>query len=278
MIENTTKKMQKIETEMLLEIDRICKKHNIKYFLIAGTLLGAVRHKGFIPWDDDIDIAMPFKEYIRFCKVAKKELKSDYFLQNYQTDVIAMWFTKIRKNNTTAIQDNHKNKLHHQGIWIDIFPIIGVKNDKQWLSKLNKNAKRIKKILTKKIGLLEDTEGKIIYEIINKLIPLKIYQFIFGLFYRHIFKDPKKFSYCYYLWANFKIKARFPSELFTETCEVEFEGHMFPAPKEWDKYLTIEYGDYMTPPPPEKRNGGSHTISIVDINNNYTKYIKNKSI
>ena len=123
MIENI-KEMQKIELEMLLEVDRICKKFNIRYFLIAGTLLGAIRHKGFIPWDDDIDIIIPLNDYIKFCKVAEKELNKNYFLQNYKTDFTAMWYTKIRKNNTTAIQANHKNKLHHQGIWIDIFPLI----------------------------------------------------------------------------------------------------------------------------------------------------------
>ncbi len=273
MAENHNKDMQKIEVEMLLEIDRICKKFNIRYFLIAGTLLGAIRHKGFIPWDDDIDIAMPLNDYRRFCKIAEKELNDKYFLQNYKTDTIALWFTKIRKNNTTAIQLNHKNKLHHQGIWVDIFPLIGVENDEQWLSEINKKAKRTKKILNKKIGLMEDTEGKIIYEIANKLISLKVCKFFFGLFFKHLFKDPENYSYCFYLWASSKIKAKFPTEMFSEVCEVEFEGHMFPAPKDWDGYLTLEYGDYMTPPPPEKRNGGSHTISIVDINNNYTKYI-----
>ncbi len=273
MSENANKDMQRIEVDMLLEVDRICKKFKIRYFLVAGTLLGAVRHKGFIPWDDDIDIAMPLKDYIRFCKIAEKELDKEYFLQNYKTDITAMWYTKIRKNNTTAIQINHKNRMHHQGIWIDIFPLIGVENNEKWLYKLNKKAKRTKKILTKKLGLMEDTEGKIVYKIANKLISLKICRMIFGIIFKHLFKDPESYSYCYYLWSSSKIKARFLTEFFYESCEVEFEGHMFPAPYKWDEYLTTEYGDYMTPPPPEKRNGGSHTISIVDINNDYTKYI-----
>lgn len=273
MTENHTKVLQKIELEMLLEVDRICKKFNIRYFLIAGTLLGAIRHKGFIPWDDDIDIVMPLKDYIRFCKVVEKELCNEYFFQNFKTDTIALWFAKIRKNNTTAIQINHKNRKHHQGIWIDIFPLIGVKNDEQWLVKINKKAKQTKKVLTKKIGLMEDTEGRIVYKIANKLISYKICKIVFWKLFKYLFKDPEKYTYCYYLWASSKIKARFPTEIFSETCDVEFEGHMFPAPKEWDKYLTIEYGDYMTPPPPEKRNGGSHTIAIVDVNKNYTEYI-----
>ena len=273
MAENTIREMQKVELEMLIEVDRICKKYNIKYFLVAGTLLGAVRHKGFIPWDDDIDIAMPMDEYRRFCKVAKDELSDQYFLQNYRTDVTSWLFTKIRKNNTTAIEENRFGSLFHQGIWIDVFPFIGVKNDDKWLLKFNKNVKFIKKIITKKIGLVNSTEGNFLYAIINKLTPLRLVRFVFGLLYNRVFQDPRKHTHCNYLWSRSKITARFPTELFSETCEVEFEGHMFPAPKDWDKYLTIEYGDYMTPPPPEKRNGGSHNIAIVDVNNDYTKYI-----
>lgn len=273
MSENHIKNLQKVELEILLEVNRICKKHNIRYFLVAGTLLGAIRHKGFIPWDDDIDICIPIEDYRKFCKVTKKELNKKYFLQNHTTDFTGMWFSKIRKNDTTAIEIGLESKLHHQGIWIDVFPLIGVKDDKEWIKNLKSKVLPAKKLINKKIGIMDDMDKNPILKILNYLIPMKILRLIVSSIYRVSFKSPYVFKHCYYLWASASISPMFESEWFSESCEVEFEGHMLPAPKEWDKYLTTEYGDYMTPPPPEKRNGGCHIISIVDINNSYKKYI-----
>ncbi len=270
------KELQSVELEILLEVDRICKKHNIKYFLVSGTLLGAIRHKGFIPWDDDIDICMPIKDYRRFCKISSKELDDKYFLQNFKTDKTSIWFSKVRKNNTTAIETKHENKLHHQGVWIDIFPLIGVKNNKRQIKALNQKAKFAKKILAKKIGLMEDTGNKMLYIIANKLIPLSVCRKITELIFKQIFRDNSKYTYCYYLWASPTITARFTSDIFEEVSMVEFEKKLFPAPRKWHEYLTCVYGDYMTPPPPEKRNGGCHTLSIVDVNKDYSHYTTSK--
>ncbi len=267
------KDLQRVELEILLEVDRICKKHSIRYFLVSGTLLGAVRHKGFIPWDDDIDICMPMKDYKKFCKIIQKELKKDFFFQNYNTDITSIWFAKVRKNNTTAIEAGREKMMLHQGIWIDIFPLIGVKNDKKWLKDVTKRVTFAKRILGKKIGLMECASLPF-FKKFHKFLPLNIFRLICDFVYGIHFKSHEKFSSCYYLWGSKNLQARFPSDLFDELCEVEFEGHMLPAPKRWDEYLTLVYGDYMTPPPPEKRNGGSHTISIVDLNKDYKYYTK----
>ena len=269
------KELQKVELEILLEVDRVCKKHNIKYFLVSGTLLGAIRHKGFIPWDDDIDICMPVSDYRRFCKIAQEEIGENYFLQNYNTDYTNIWFAKIRKNGTTAIEAGHEARLNHQGVWVDIFPLIGVKKEEKWLRLVTKQANFAKWLLGKKLGLMEE-EKLPVYKMLHRLLPLKVFRLFCKLIYKVTFKPSQRFDYCYYLWGSKNITARFISDLFDELCEVEFEGHMFPAPKRWDEYLTKVYGDYMTPPPPEKRTGGCHTISIVDLDNDYSKHMKNK--
>lgn len=268
------KELQKIELEILLEVDRLCKKHNIRYFLVSGTLLGAVRHKGFIPWDDDVDICMPIKDYYKFCKIAKKELDHNFFLQNFETDFTNKWPAKIRKNGTTAIEKGFEKSIFHQGIWIDVFPLIGVNNDKEWIAKAYKKSDFSKNLLRKRQGAMKDFKTLPYDKKLLKFIPFKLVRLVVRIIISTVFKSHEKFEFCTYLWGNAKISPRFKSDIFAEDCEVEFEGHMFPAPKRWDDYLKLVYGDYMTPPPPEKRNGGCHTISIIDLKNNYTNYIE----
>lgn len=266
------RELQNVELEILLDVDRVCKENNIEYFLVAGTLLGAVRHKGFIPWDDDIDICMPIKDYKKFCKIAPHKLKKEYFLQCSNTDFTEMWFAKVRKNNTTCIESGEEKKRKHQGVWIDIFPLIGVKNDKMWLDKATQKATLAKTLLKKRYSSFGSFKDLPLKKKILKMIPLKIVRMIANAIFNSVFKDHRKFEYCYYLWGSPRIKSTFKSYLFDELSCVEFEGHNLPAPKRWDEYLQVEYGDYMTPPPPENRNGGSHTISIVDLNKDYTHY------
>ncbi len=266
--------LQNVELEILLEIDRICKKHSIRYFLLAGTLLGAVRHKGFIPWDDDVDICMPMHDYKKFCKIARTELKKEYFLQNSDTDYSDRWFAKVRKNNTTFIEKGYEKSPIHQGVWVDVFPLVGVHNDKKALDKATKSATTAKKLLSKRFAAMGDFKSLSKEKKLLKFVPVCVTRAIARFIMSVTFKKHGNYECCCYLWGDPKIRARFPSGLFDELCEVEFEGHMFPAPKRWDEYLTIEYGDYMTPPPPEKRNGGSHTISILDLNNDYRIYTK----
>lgn len=115
---------QKVMLEMLLEVHRICVENNITYWLEGGTLLGALRHKGFIPWDDDIDISMPRKDYERFLKVAEKELDAKYFLQTRDIEPAFPWnIAKIRKHNTLLIETGENgDENYHHGIFIDIIP------------------------------------------------------------------------------------------------------------------------------------------------------------
>lgn len=118
------RKLQETELEILLETDRICRKYEILYQLSGGTLLGAVRHKGFIPWDDDVDICMLREDYNRFLSICEKELGEKYFLQTYETDSEFFHsFARIRKNNTLALQRQYKGMDMHHGIFIDVFPL-----------------------------------------------------------------------------------------------------------------------------------------------------------
>ena len=119
--------IQEIELDILLEFDRICKKHGLKYQLYSGTLIGAVRHEGFIPWDDDIDVAMPRADYDKFIEL-KDELADDYFFQSYETDPQYInRFGKIRKNGTVFMEKLVQELDMHHGIYIDVFPFDNIK-------------------------------------------------------------------------------------------------------------------------------------------------------
>ena len=126
------KMIQKIDLEMLVEVDRICRKYRIQYSLDGGTLLGAVRHKGFIPWDDDADVIMLRKEYRKFQKACRKELdQSRFFLQDYQTDPEYRWgYAKIRRRNTEYIRLGQEHLKQKGGVCIDIFVADNVPDQK----------------------------------------------------------------------------------------------------------------------------------------------------
>ena len=265
------RKLQLTELDILLEIDRICKKHDIRYFLDAGTLLGAVRHKGFIPWDDDIDILMPLSEYKRFCRAAKKEMREPYFLQNFNTDRTHRWFSKVRKSGTTFIEKGYERQNMHQGVWVDVFPLIGVPEDEKKRSELIRRARGTQKILKKRMETLPWRELSVYSKLLH-CIPLGLVRLWVTLVYAVVFREYSEYPCCDALWGSKTFVPRFRREWFAETCEVEFEGHMLPAMKAWDAYLTKVYGDYMTPPPPEKRGGGCHEVAIVDLDRDYTEY------
>ena len=124
------KEIQNQQLMILKELDRICQKHNIKYHLMGGTLLGSIRHKGFIPWDDDIDVSMIRADYEMFLDVCGRELNSGYFLQTNKTDKnYIMQFAKLRKNHTLFIEKSMNDLDIHHGIYIDIFPLDNILPD-----------------------------------------------------------------------------------------------------------------------------------------------------
>lgn len=118
------RQLQLCELEILDEFVRVCEEHGLQYYLVGGTLLGAVRHQGFIPWDDDIDVAMPREDYDKFAKIAVRELAAQYFYQCPETDpYYFLTYAKIRKNGTEVYEERFKDARFHKGVFIDIFPL-----------------------------------------------------------------------------------------------------------------------------------------------------------
>ena len=263
------KKLQNVQLEMLKEADRICKKHNIKYSLFAGTALGAVRHKGFIPWDDDLDIIMLREDYEKFLKVAKEELGEDYYMQEAFSAKWPMQFSKIRKNNTAFIE-RYKPKMEgiHMGVYVDVFPCDNLSNN-NLVAKLQFLASKvvIAKALDRR-GYLTDSKAKKIFMALCKMLPGK-------LIHKWSLLKGKKTDrvHCFYGAASKMSKSIFPREWITETTPMTFEDGEFPCPTHYDKMLTALYGDYMTPLPPDERGMKVHA-EIVDLDNSYEQYLE----
>ncbi|MBO5420852.1 MAG: LicD family protein [Clostridia bacterium] len=263
--------LQKKELEILLEIDRVCNEHNIRYFLSSGTMLGAIRHHGFIPWDDDIDIIMDIKDYWRFCEIAPGALGKNFFLQSTDTDLWYKSYSKVRYNNTTMIEETYKGINFHHGVWVDIFPIMGIEKNQKSINRIN-TVIRLSDWLVYDAFFDPslDSPGKL--RLLLKL-PLRIRRAICKAIRKLAFKSSAGFTYCDYYWGRYFDSPRFKTEDFKEVIRVPFEGHLLPIPKEYDKILKSVYGDYMTPPPPEHRNSG-HIIEILDLDKDYTHYLK----
>lgn len=266
------KEAQKVQLEILLEFDRDCKKNNIKYQLFAGTLLGAIRHNGFIPWDDDIDVCMLREEYDKFLKIGIKELSTKYFLQNYKTDKnFYSQFSKIRKNDTLYVEGMTSDINMHHGIYIDVFPydnvypntILGNIQRKFLYGLMRINYCRMKKRNFSASNKIIKSIRMILYYFL-KLFP-KVYmdKFITNIMCMFNNSDAKyvgelSLSTEKSLYNRFTLK----KEVFYESIDWEFEGYRFPIPRDYDEVLTANYGDYMAFPPKEEQKPHHGIISI----------------
>ncbi len=268
------RKAQLVMLRILKIVDYICRENDIKYWLDSGTLLGAVRHGGFIPWDDDIDIVMPRKEYERFISIAKHKLPEDLFLQNNETDIeYDMPWLKVRDNNSRIVE--YKIGDYHNGLFIDIFPVdfYGEDYDKYIVEK-NKFRSFYRTLMLVKEPFEKVKNSKIFVKNIIKFFA-KIFMAKYTLKdKREVFKilnEKKqdiinKFSkedgqYVGYgpepLFWDFKVD----KESIFPLKEIKFEDALFYAPKDYDKYLKTVFGDYMKLPPEQERI--PHNLNII---------------
>lgn len=255
--DNEFDKLHAVLLEMLLEVDRICKKNNIKYCLFMGTLLGAIRHNGFIPWDDDLDIAMMREEYEKFKKACKKDLnKSKFFYQDYSTDSHYRWgYARLRRKNSEFVRSGQEFMQMKTGIFLDIFPLDFIPNFVVFRVFHSFYYFILRKVsyseVARKTSRMFVT--RFVYSLLNK-IPI---QFLRNKFNKLSFKSvhPKKTKFVRILFFNLpqKYKLGYPSKWFEDFGEVKFETGLFPGIKDFDSFLKFQYGDYTNIPPTEKR-------------------------
>ena len=281
-----TTEMKKLWAEFLDiydQIDQICKRHNLTVIADGGTLLGAVRHKGFIPWDDDFDLDMYIDDYLKFIEYAKDELKEPYFLQTCETEPgYPPFHLKIRKSGTTCFTgwELEMSPEGHRGIFVDIFPIYNIPDDEKVYAKQVKKLQKIRKIYgyyqidraITKFGV-KKTRYKAKQQLLWKL--------------HSIFTSPEKLCRQYMDLCNLEknktkrvglisfnpgySKIVWPSEWIEKTVYLPFEDIMIPAPHKYEEILTAQFGDWH-----EFVKGTSlHSSLQFSTDTDYRDYLKN---
>ncbi len=237
--------------ELLVEVDRICRKHGIRYWLSSGTLIGAARHKGFIPWDDDLDIEMLLPDYKRLMKVLPQELPDTMALQSVETDPNYFFFyAKVRDRRSHLQENNRYDRVwKERGIYIDIFPFY---KQPLWTHILSEKTQgHVYKIMNRmgegdkemwKVRAITRFNRFLVHPVLKLFCKLSRARETYGLGIPY--HDPRHLE-----------------DIFPLT-EMEFEGHMFPVPKDTHKVLTLKYGDYMQLPNVDQINLHVGELSI----------------
>lgn len=267
------KKLWGVILDLVVEFDRVCRKHSIRYYLDGGSLLGAIRHGGFIPWDDDIDVAMPREDYEKFIRLTA-DFKAPYFLQTPLTDPESFYsYAKIRNCNTTGVAEMFKYQNFNHGIWMTIFPL-----DKFSINKTCEEAyAKICQLTYENSTYMRmknpnlDEKNKLRVRNYSGRNPLDTYMEINRLASQFNTEETDYWGTLTITIREFKRKA-LPRKAYEQVRYQQFENLKLPIPFDYDTVLTLEYGDYMKIPPIEEQVG--HDGSLFDADKPYTEYLK----
>ena len=279
--------LQQKQLDILKAFIRVCDKHNLEYFLVYGTALGAIRHKGFIPWDDDIDVGMPREDYEKYIQLQSEYEGTPYFIQTFKSDPCYIYnYAKLRDSSTTFLENAFKNHRINQGVFIDVFPVDGMSRTEGNREKIGKKNKFIWRQVY--FSYLPALRRKVHKRTFFKDILLNI---VAGLFYvfdiahyrnkrveRFVKKIPLSEAKMAGIMFGFTWKINcMPADIFKETIKVPFEDIEVKVVKQYDRYLTLLYKDYMKFPPKEQQVG-HHYNSGVSLDQGYEDYMREHKI
>lgn len=270
---SSVKEVQNKILYIMKYIDKICRENDIVYYIMGGTALGAVRHGGFIPWDDDLDIFMTPDNYDKFKNIFEKKKSDEFVLQEWKTVSKFIEYAKVRMNGTTFIEECFKDiKDMHHGIYVDIM-ILHKVPDKKITQKLVYYQSKFVTLygLSQRNWKPKTNVQSLILKLL-KCLPCKM---IANIAYRNIYKYDKRkdmFKYCYWITpAKFK-NGLFDESFFETPIDIQFDDTRLLGAKKIKEYLEYRYGDYMKLPSKEQQEMAVHAI-IYDVSNSYSKYL-----
>lgn len=262
--EEELERLHKVELELLIEFDRICRKYNIPYSIDGGTLLGAIRHGGFIPWDDDADVIINRVAYEKLMEVIDIELNKDkfYYQDLNRTPGYRWGYGKLRRKNTEFIRYNQEYMPYEQGIFLDVFVCDNVPENYFLRSICNFHSFLYRKAFYSIVGV-HTTTGlmRMVYKILN-MIPEDILKKNYQKYIKKRNRKCSKWVKCLTFPACNRVYG-YKKEWYEDTEDILFEGVTLKACKNYDEYLHFLYGDYMKLPPIEKRK--VHPISKLTL-------------
>lgn len=274
-----TKKVWAVQLAMLDEVERICQKYGLKYFADSGTLIGAVRHKGYIPWDDDIDLVMLREDYEKFISAAKEELPEHLKLQTvFLENNYLRAHAQIRDSRTTGCNEEDVRAGYNCGIFIDIFPLDNMPDNRKTAEKWAKQLQFVWTVLYNWYRFDYYDEKSVMGTALHGLGKLlhismkKAYSFYEKLCRRYD-KKPTRFV-CDTVFVRYLEKNTWERSWFDEVIYLPFENRMIPAPAGFDGRLRAEYGDYMKPAKAPTMHGGL----ILEPDVSYVEYLKEKML
>ncbi len=266
--------IQQEQKNILDAIVAICEQHHLRYFLIAGTLLGAVRHQDIIPWDDDIDIGMPRKDYNKFLEIAGELLPNHMFLQTYETDPEYMQnFAKVRNSETTHVEYPVKHLKMNHGIYVDIFPYDGVPKSSKMQFIHNKRIV-LQCVFLRYFWDTPYVESSVLRRFVKGCLSvfttkLKLQKQLDKILSKYDYDRSETVGS---LLSGYKVKTYIARKIYEETTPLPFGAKAYRCPKNYEAILTKLYRNYMELPPVEKR-GVRHNIAISDPEKSYREYL-----
>lgn len=264
-MEHTLRELQLCELEIVKDVLSICKKHDLTVMMIGGTFLGAIRHGGFIPWDDDVDLGMSRRDYETFLKVAPQELKEGYHLRHFMTDEDMPYYPAQVVDPSFQIRDVSAQKEKLRTAWIDLFPLDGMPKGRLRFF-FHKYRLLYLRMMLKFSQFSEVVAVNLKNRPLHERILVAVGKHLHVEKYMDtkkrmllIDKALKKYPYedseqIINFMGAYKFRELFPRTLFSDLTDYPFETLVLRGQKDYDRVLSQLYGDYMTPPPVDEQN------------------------